>query len=241
MKASLIRVLSSALLPIALGIIQPASAKDWTFEVAPYLWVAGVDGDISIKTREYNLSADFDDILDQTKFGGSLIFAANRGRWVNFAQIDYLALENDDVQIRRFREEAKLENDSLLLTAATGYRLPVGERHNVDVMIGLRYAGLDIEMKDRLGSTSSNRDIYDGIVMLRPNFRLGDNWTLMPSFSVGTGDSDLTWEVFPEIIYQPGNWKFRIGYRNLNYEHEEGSDEIDFSMRGALLGVGFVF
>jgi hypothetical protein len=71
--------------------------------------------------------------------------------------------------------------------------------------------------------------------------QLAENWQLMPSFSVGTGDTDLTWEVFPEIIYQPGEWKFRFGYRNLNFDYEDGDDDLDLSMRGLLFGVGFVF
>ena len=39
----------------------------------------------------------------------------------------------------------------------------------------------------------------------------------------------------------PGRLKFRLGYRNLNYDFEKGSDEFDFSMHGLLLGVGFTF
>lgn len=62
-----------------------------------------------------------------------------------------------------------------------------------------------------------------------------------PSASVGTGDSDLTWELFPELIYQPGDLKFRIGYRDLNYEFEQGDADLDIKMPGLVLGVGFIF
>jgi hypothetical protein len=233
---------------VALPVLAPPShADDWQFEVAPYLWVAGMDGDITIEGQDFDVSADFEDILDQTRYGGSVILAANRGHWVNFLQLDYLALEDDDIEPRRSREfivrdDLHLEVDTLLLTAATGYRVPIGQRHSLDVMAGLRYAGIKTDIdRNRAGNLNSDRDIYDGIVMVRPQIRFGDHWYLMPSFSVGTGDSDLTWEVFPEIIYQPGDLRFRFGYRNLNYDSGENDEEIDFSMRGLLLGVGFLF
>ena len=126
-------------------------------------------------------------------------------------------------------------------TATTGYRFTLGQRHSLDLMAGLRYVGLDAEIDDRQRSSNSSRDIYDAVVMVRPIVQLAENWQLMPPFSIGTGDTDLTWEVFPEIIYQPGEWKFRFGYRNLNFDYEDGDDELDLSMRGLLLGVGFVF
>ena len=47
--------------------------------------------------------------------------------------------------------------------------------------------------------------------------------------------------MFPELIYQPGALTFRLGYRELNYEFEQGNAELDISMPGLVAGVGFVF
>ena len=77
--------------------------------------------------------------------------------------------------------------------------------------------------------------------MLRPRFELSEKWYLEPLFSVGTGDSDLTWEMFPQVIYQSGHLQFRFGYCNLNYDQKDNGDEIDISMRGALIGMGYKF
>ena len=205
--------------------------------------VAAIDGDIKLKRQDFEVSADFKDIFDQTKYGGSVTLEANRNRWVNFLQLDYLALENDDVKTRHSGEDIHLEADSLLATFATGYRFTINQRNTLDLMAGVRYAGMDIDLDlDAAGNLSSDQEIYDAILMVRPRVVLAENWHLMLSFSVGAGDSDLTWELFPEIIYDTGgNLDFRIGYRDLNYENKKGNDEIDFSMRGMLLGVGFTF
>ena len=99
MKGWLKSSVGAFLLPLAALASQQATADAWTLELAPYLWVAGIDGDATIDGEEYDLSSDFSDIIDQTKFGGSFIFAANRGQWVNFVQLDYLALEDDDLSL----------------------------------------------------------------------------------------------------------------------------------------------
>jgi len=61
--------------------------------------------------------------------------------------------------------------------------------------------------------------------------------------SVGAGDSDLTWELSPQILYgcPDASWEFRFGYRNLNYDFQKGNAQMDMSIHGPMLGVGFRF
>lgn len=221
-----------------------ASEEEWQFEVAPYLWAMGIDGDLHLDGEDYKASADFSDILDQTKYGAEVILEADRGRWVNFAEIDYGVLESNDFTGRRELADVKAEVTSVLATATTGYRVPLGDRHSIDIMLGVRYAGFEIDVDNSLrGSSTTQKDVVDGIIMLRPRIVLNNQWTLMPSASVGTGDSELTWELFPELIYhhQPGALNFRVGYRNLNYEFEQNGDYLDISLPGLVVGVGFIF
>ncbi|MBP6383187.1 MAG: hypothetical protein KA321_10880, partial [Pseudomonadales bacterium] len=61
--------------------------------------------------------------------------------------------------------------------------------------------------------------------------------------SIGAGDSDLVWELAPELVYTNDccNLEFRFGYRTVNYELEEGDIEADFSFAGPMVGLGFAF
>ena len=88
-----------------------------------------------------------------------------------------------------------------------------------------------------------NGDLTDGIVMLRPRIALGKHWAFSPTLSVGGGDSDLVWEAAPEFVYTNDccNLEFRFGYRTVNYEYEENNVELDFSIAGPMVGVGFAF
>ena len=66
MKGWLRRGVGAFLLPFAAMASQQAAADGWTLELAPYLWVAGIDGDVTIDGEEYDMSSDFSDIIDQT-------------------------------------------------------------------------------------------------------------------------------------------------------------------------------
>jgi hypothetical protein len=229
-------------MPLLLYSTAQAEKEEWEFEVSPYLWAMGIDGDIKVKKVQYDASASFSDIIDQAKYGAQFILEANRGRWVNFAQIDYGVLESDDISGPLNLADVEIEVTSLLGTIATGYRAPLGERHSIDLMVGVRFAGFELDVDNSLlGSSTTQEEVFDAIVMLRPRFILGDNWQFMPSASVGAGDSELTWELFPELIYQPSDLKFRVGYRDLNYEFEQGDAELDIKLPGLVLGLGFVF
>lgn len=237
-------VLTASVLTLQPLLTAAAAAEGWETTLTPYLWTFGLDGDIKARGEEFNTSSSFSDIVDNLDFGGSFMLEANRGTWVNFLQADYLSLSNGDVETRA-GVEGRLEFDSTMVAAATGYRVQMSETSTIDVLLGLRYANLDAEARiralDLRRETENNQ--YDGILMLRPRIALSRYWSFSPTVSVGAGDSDLTWELSPEVVYANDccNLEFRAGYRNLNYELENGNDELDIAIRGPLIGVGFKF
>jgi hypothetical protein len=112
-------------------------------------------------------------------------------------------------------------------------------------MVGVRYGKIDMEanVKNGPGSVNGDADVTDGIVMLRPRLALGRHWTFHPTISAGAGDSDLVWELAPELVYTNDccNLEFRFGYRTVNYEYEENNVDLDFSFSGPMAGIGFTF
>ena len=225
-----------------LGLAPPSLAEDWVFSVGTYLWLTGIDGDLSIDGNDFSSSASFTDILDQAKYGGALILEADKGGWVNFAQLDYAVPEDNDLDTPFPGPDGHLELDNFLATVATGYRMPLGEKFSVDIMVGLRYAWIDVKVNvDPVLDVGESAALYDGILMLRPRYTLSEKWAFLLSASVGKGDSELTWQVFPELIYDTGELEVRFGYRDLYYDVEEEDIELDLSMRGVLVGVGWRF
>jgi len=238
------KILGAAIAAIALqGAATAALAADSGFTVTPYLWAVGIDGDIQAHGEDTNVSMDFQDVVENLDMAGSALFEANVGNWVSYAMVDYLSLDTGDVTTRFPGVDADLEMDSTLATVATGYRVHMSERSTIDVQVGIRYAQMDTELWiEGVGQRDADNNVYDGILALRPRLALSRNWTFSPTMSIGAGDSDLTWELSPQFVYDCDcGFDVRVGYRNLNYDFEKGSDSMDLTIKGPVIGVGFSF
>lgn len=242
--------LAAAIACMALQSAMPVLAAEegdkCCLRVTPYLWAMGIDGELKAGGQEVNANADFGDIVDKMDIGGSVMAEITSGRWVSFLQVDYLGVSNDDIDTRVAGVKGEVEMDSTLAALATGYRFTTGERSHVDLMAGVRYAGMDVEARLRPSpgnGVEANNDIVDGMVMLRPRIALSRYWAFSPTLSAGAGDSDLVWEMAPELVYTNDccNLEIRFGYRSLNYKFEEGDEEVDLSTAGPILGFGFAF
>lgn len=235
--------ISSTIIGVTVMALSPlaSAAGKWDVTLTPYLWAAGIDGDVDVGPVSADISADFDDIRDNLDAGGSLLIEANNGRWINWAAVDYLALENDDVDVRSVN--AKVESDVLFLAVGTGYRFPTSGRSTLDVLVGLRYLAMDNKINVRDGRRAQNdRSVTDGIVTLRPRLAINEKWTFSPTISVGAGDSDLVWEASPQLLYTYSDrFDIRFGYRTLNYDFKKGSDEVDVAFAGFVIGAGIRF
>jgi hypothetical protein len=238
------KILGAAIAAIALQGAAPAAlAADSGFTVTPYLWAVGIDGDIQAHGEDTNVSMDFQDVVENLDMAASALFEANVGDWVSYAMVDYLSLDSGDVDTRYPGIDADLEMDSTLATVATGYRVHMSERSTIDVQVGIRYAQMDTELWiEGVGQRDADNNVYDGILALRPRLALSRNWTFSPTMSIGAGDSDLTWELSPQFVYDCDcGFDVRVGYRNLNYDFEKGSDSMDLTIKGPVIGVGFSF
>jgi hypothetical protein len=80
-------------------IIPEASASnedEWTHNIAPYLWAAGLSGQVGIGGTVMDVDMEFDEILENLDFGGFLTLNGHKGRWGYYVDIAYLKLGFDD-------------------------------------------------------------------------------------------------------------------------------------------------
>jgi hypothetical protein len=218
--------------------------------ITPYYWAVGIDGSLEDNrgptTNEFSFSNDIGDVSDNLDYNGSLMLEFNKGHWANYAQVDVLKVNNDDLDslvINGVTVSPDLETETTLASAATGYRWNTGERSWIDLMIGVRYAKVDAQVETRFGDVDGDADLVDGIIMMRPRFAIGRHWAFSPTWAIGGGDSDMTYEVAPEFVYTNDccNLEVRFGYRTVAYEYEEDNVELDFDYSGPMVGLGFAF
>jgi hypothetical protein len=257
-----------AVIVASLAVASPALAADevqeapppsvpvdsgWTFTIAPYLWMAGLNGDVGLFGREpVPVDQSFGDILDDLEFSGMVVAELHNGTWGVFADVIYVKTSADSEITRTIggvpvELNAGLDTESLTATLMGEYRVLSNEHSTVDLMAGARIWSVDNEISATLAAggatvadfSGSDGDTWvDAIVGAKARINLDAKWYLNGWGMIGGGGSDLTWDVLAGIGYQ---WNDRLsttfGYRALGVDYEEDGFVYDVVQHGPVLGV----
>jgi hypothetical protein len=228
-----------------------AEEKAWSLEVTPYLWMAGIDGDVTARDREVNIDVGFDDLFDRTEAAASFLVVGEINRFVLWGQFDFFMLSSDeaDAEDRRLPDRITVDNDTTIIELAFGYRFDgFWEGQTIEVMAGMRYTEMENELKiDGLGSFKSDRDLIDPMLVVRPCFPLFPSRItglyFNPTLAIGGGgDSDFIYELQPQIEYMiTDHLLARIGYRRLYYDVDGDRGSFDGAFHGFIIGLGGKF
>ena len=96
------------------------------------------------------------------------------------------------------------------------------------------FAGQNIEYSDSGHS-------LDGIIGGQALKSLTDQWYVSFYGDVGTGDNEVTSQVWPVVGYRLENLDVVAGYRHINFETDDGDTFNDLSFSGPLLGIKYWF
>jgi hypothetical protein len=219
-----------------------AAAGDWQMTLAPYLWAAGLDGDVARGPVGTTVDVGFDDIFDNLEGGALFHFEAESSQWLVLADLVYLSIGQTTE-----RPAAEVGVDQLIAELAGGYR--VNERF--ELLLGARYTDIEAEVQltglldARLTEDHSWVDPFVGARLRLP---LGDKWALMlrgdaGGFGIG---AELTVNAAVHFTVRASQ-KISIGfgYHLMDTDLEEGDGisrfAYDMQTSGPQLGVGFHF
>jgi len=196
---------------------------------------------------------------------------ARRERFFVFADVVYLGLESDKDRVfaastgsgGRIPIDASVnlatrtDLDGFTMTLAGGFNVHQDESSSTDLFAGTRFFGIDtktswnlsadIELPggnvlSRQGSIESDLESWDAIVGIKGQRRIGNGkWSLPYYLDVGTGDSDLTWQVVAGASYAYGWGDLIISYRHFEYDGGPRGLMEDFSFTGPVVGGRFSF
>jgi hypothetical protein len=140
---------------------------------------------------------------------------------------------------------ASLDLTTWIISGGIGYDIVQADRGSLAVFGGARYLNADIDagitLPARTVARSQSAELWDGIVGVRGAINLGEHWYIPYHGDIGTGDSDLTWQLFTGIGYRFSWGNIRLGYRYLKYEQDEDKALQDLELSGPVMGVGFRF
>ena len=242
---------------------RPLVTDDWQFVLTPYIWFAGLTGDISANGQQVDVSASFFDIFDQLDFAFQIHTEAMKDRYFLFVDWTYMKLSIDKDVEPRFPLASDANIDvgvkTNLLDFAGGYRIMAPDTQApvyLDLYAGGRLWNVDIDLDidfDNLPSQSNDQSKtwVDLIVGARILALLSENVifslkTDIGGFDIGSS-SKFSWNIAGNIGYETG-WHGVtpfIGWRTLYVDYDSGSGDNFFEykvwMNGIQTGLGFIF
>ncbi len=241
------------LIPVlAALLLLPSMANaegEWDFKYAPYLWLMGVEGDVSTFPGAPTVPVDVDLGDWSDALGGiSMLLEAKKRRHGVIFEFLYAKLESDFALIPAIDLNMFSTSRNRLFSGAYEYALHDKERTGIDVFAGVRYWKVDttLDFEGGLGILAGQRlrnaeSWYDPLIGVKGRTRLGDSrffatgWLTVGGFDVG---SEQFYDVSINIGYQ---WKktigITLGYRLLDIEYAEESFFYDVQQAGWGLGL----
>jgi hypothetical protein len=258
--------LVAGLLAPGLGLAQTPS-PGWTFSATLYGYFPSVSGDTAfpVKTGGGSVDISASDVLDSIDFVVMGTFDVHNGRWGAFTDVMYLDLGGSKSASRDFTiGGAQIPADTtanlgwdmkgVIWTLAGQYRMVGNGGLTMDLLAGARLADLEQEASwdisgslgplappARTGRSEAEVSQWDGIVGLKGRYTFAEapKWSLPFYVDVGTGDSDLTWQVVAGVSYAFGWGDLGAGWRYLEYDLKSGSPIKDLNFNGVMVGATF--
>ena len=249
MKTKIMTAIAAGLV-LASGLAAAAAEpQGWKFELTPYLWAEGLEGDVTINGHEAEFEKEFSDLFDMLDIGGSLFGVAQYNRFIFLGAVDYFDLSTDNLDVEDQPEGRTLDSKMLLGEVAAGYQFDgFMEGMTISVLAGARMTSMELDLELDAGETASkDNDLVDPVLMLNPSIPIFpskiDGLRFNPILAIGGGnDADLVYELFPQFQYQiTDHMAARLGYRTVGYKFEDGDNELNINLAGLIIGAGLTF
>ena len=242
---------------VAVGLNGTASAEEtaqtdkWEFDAAIYLWGASIGGNTGTGS---DVDISFDDLLSNLEMAFMGVAQARKGKWFLMLDAIYLDVKNSgNISIPvdgslDINANASVELTGWILTPSVGYNLLQTERIHLDILAGARYLYLksDTELDFAPLPSIKKRDtvsgsVWDGIIGVDGHVNLSKNWYLPYYADIGTGSSNLTWQVFGGVGYRFKRLDLIAAYRYMAWNFDSGDAFDDLNLSGPFVGVKFGF
>lgn len=238
--------------PVLAQTNSSESRDQWQYAGAMYLWGADIGGH-TIGGSEVEVG--FSDLVENLEMGFMGAFAAKKNDWSFLADVIYLDLGVDStadlsiplgpIQVP-VTTATELDLEGWVMQFAGGYSLYSEGKSNLDLIGGVRYLDLDMNLFLELQSLGPGQSrtiaeaitAWDGIIGLKGKASLGERWFLPYYVDVGAGDSELTLQAAAGIGFQAGQiWEVALVYRHVEWDLDSTRVIDDINFGGPTLGV----
>jgi hypothetical protein len=231
--------------------LTPTESDKWKQSITLYSWLTAQNGNAVVRGRPVNVDISLSDALDALSSldGAAMLhYEARKERFSAIADLFYVKLANN---VTTVLGDTRYESSQTIAELATSYEIGKKDTNrnrlqSVEVLGGLRYNKLGLELRGPLGVTAKGDQSWiDPFIGARFTQQLSPLWTFRTRFDIGgfsIGDaSDFTWNLILGLEYRLSDlWSLDVGWRWLDYNYDKGSGnsrfEYDVLQQGPILG-----
>ncbi len=261
--------LACGLASLAPAAAQAQTANDkWQWELAIYGWFPAIGGTTTFPANGNsgpNLDVSAQDVIDALKMVFMGQVEARKGKWGVWSDLVYADLGGSHDGTRTIGVDGVpvdvngnlgLDVKTTVWTLSGFYNLASAPDNTTDLLFGARMLDMKQTLNwsltadvpgyptiGRSGEASVSGTNWDAVVGLKGRYYLGAErkWFLPYYVDVGTGQSQLTWQVNGGVGYKFDWGSAFLTYRYLDYQFKSGQALQSFNLSGALIGVAFQF
>ena len=228
---------------------QPSPDSGWEFSVAPYFFLASLDGTVGVVGQRAEVNARFRDLFRNLDFAAMGQFEAHKGNWSILADAMYMSLSGERVTPSPFFGDIEVEVKETIIEPSVAYRAFETEGSSIDVLGGVRFWHVKTHLTFQprilpLVDVEGSKSWADPIIGARGTVKLSPRVFALGRFDVGGFgvSSDFTGQVFGGVGFQV---KPRValigGYRYLRVDYFDDGFLFKTAMNGIMLGAKFKF
>jgi hypothetical protein len=226
---------------------QGSSPDKWQFQFVPYLWFAGIKGQVGIGDRVADVDADFGDIFDRLNFGFMAALEARKGKFLLLSDLLYLKVSAENATPGALFSSVKATQKVFMFEEDAGYRLLEKNGSSLDAFAGIRFWHLHTRLLFTPGispelEVSGSKNWVDGIAGLRGRAYVSKNVFVFGKGDAGGGGSDLTYQLLggAGLTFRE-RFSFVLAYRYLHVNYDRDNFLFDVGIKGPAIGFGIKF
>lgn len=235
------------------GPTPPAPSSDpdgWHFQIMPYVWLAGLQGNLRVRNNTVRIDSSPSDLLKQLDFAFATQFEAGKGKFKFILDENYVNLGTSGVG--PLGQVTDVEPTLNILEFGASYAPVVVQNKNssasaplpptlsLEIEGGGRYTHTRLELNRPNLSAEGSRSIVDAFIGNRIKVRPHPAVTLIGKYTVGGGGSHFAWTAagLVDLRWKP-SFSVWAGYQVLDMDADQASNTIGFNgrLRGLILGL----
>jgi hypothetical protein len=238
--------------------LKPAAEDGWHFKIAPYLWVPGQKGNVTVRGNsvpvDLSVGESFEAVIDNFNMAFAFRAELSKEQWSIMADVMYTSLEVTDIftssgpfVVRQdqgiFEFGAAYEAVNTPLTKGSAD----SAKFSLAPLAGVRAHYLSLELENSvIGEVSKSKGWVDAFVGVRARLEFSDAFSMVARADIGAGGADFTWNALAGIDWRLSPTASVIaGYRALDVDYSDGSGagqfEYDLLLHGPYAGAEIRF